>query len=422
MPRQDVPYGGAICRLRERIAEIFDKLGEKLHTINGVPGDGDGNVKIVSGSSAVVITNDPTQNEISVALDNSQLPAAAVSSVNGQTGTVALDAGDIPSDGNSDVQSDIDALQTMDGALQGNINAEALARQNADSALQTNINTVSASLPAAAAAAVAADPTVAQLATDVPNKVDKITSGSSLKAYTHTGATQGETSVVDGTAANSIGIRDANGRMRAADPASGATDKTLVTANWVSQTGDSSPNNLVHRRGSETIYDDKLFDSPIKTKYFLCNKFSITPQNNKYWVKVYTYNNASRFAVPSFAFTAVTREHSDIIMGTVQLNQSSGTVQSVTLKGITTDNSRIKPLFVVTSESANEFTLWYNCEVYTGGLRANVTFSLASNYAADNVTSLNEGGAPQQAYDISSSGYTDEHGVTHTFVAYAVMT
>ena len=40
MPRQDVPYGGAICRLRERIAEIFDKLGEKLHTINGVPGDG----------------------------------------------------------------------------------------------------------------------------------------------------------------------------------------------------------------------------------------------------------------------------------------------------------------------------------------------------------------------------------------------
>jgi len=261
MPRQDVPYGGAICRLKERIAEIWDKLGEKLHTINGVPGDGDGNVKIVSGSSAVVINNDPTQNEIEVSLDTSQLPAASVSSVNGQTGAVALDAGDIPSDGNSDVQSDIDALQTMDGALQGNINAEALARQNADSALQTNINTVSASLPAAAAAAVAADPTVAQLATDVPNKVDKITSGSSLKAYTHTGATQGETSVVDGTTANSIGMRDANGRMQAADPASGATDKTLVTANWVSQTGDSAPNNVMHRYGAETIYGAKKADT-----------------------------------------------------------------------------------------------------------------------------------------------------------------
>ena len=261
MPRQDVPYGGAICRLRERIAEIFDKLGEKLHTINGVPGDGDGNVKIVSGSSAVVINNDPTQNEIAVSLDTSQLPAAAVSSVNGQTGAVALDAGDIPSDGNSDVQSDIDALQTMDGALQGNINAEALARQNADSTLQSNINTVSASLPAAAAAAVAADPTVAQLATDVPNKLDKITGGSSLKAYTHTGATQGETSIVDGTTANSIGIRDANGRLQAADPASGATDKTLVTANWVSQTGNNSPNNLIHKSANENYTGFKSYDS-----------------------------------------------------------------------------------------------------------------------------------------------------------------
>jgi len=258
MPRQDVPYGGAICRLKERIAEIWDKLGEKLHTINGVPGDGDGNVKIVSGSSAVVINNDPTQNEIEVSLDTSQLPAASVSSVNGQTGAVALDAGDIPTVG-GDVQAD---LQDLANDISGNtaaINAEVLARQQGDASLQTNINTVSASLPSAAAAAVAADPTVAQLAADVPNKVDKITSGSSLKAYTHTGATQGETSVVDGTSANSIGIRDANGRMQAADPASGATDKTLVTANWVSQTGDSSPNNLVHKRGAETIHDSKSF-------------------------------------------------------------------------------------------------------------------------------------------------------------------
>ena len=33
MPRQDVPYGGAICRLKERIAEIWDELGKKLHSI-----------------------------------------------------------------------------------------------------------------------------------------------------------------------------------------------------------------------------------------------------------------------------------------------------------------------------------------------------------------------------------------------------
>lgn len=166
MPRQDVPYGGAICRLRERIAEIWDELGKKLHSINGVEGDGQGNVQIVSGDPAVVITDDQLQHEIEISLDTSQLPAAAVSSVNGQTGAIALTADDIPSD-NGDVQTDIDNLEAADTTLQSNINAEALARQNADSTLQTNINTVSAGIPAAAAAAVAADPTIAQLSSDV---------------------------------------------------------------------------------------------------------------------------------------------------------------------------------------------------------------------------------------------------------------
>lgn len=166
MPRQDVPYGGAICRLRERIAEIFDKLNEKLHSINGVEGDGQGNVVLRSDSAALTVTDDQLQHEIVLDLDTSQLPAADVNSVNGQTGAVALTADDIPSD-NGDVQTDIDNLEAADTTLQGNINAEALARQNADSTLQTNINTISAGLPAAAAAAVAADPTIAQLSTDV---------------------------------------------------------------------------------------------------------------------------------------------------------------------------------------------------------------------------------------------------------------
>ena len=273
MPRQDVPYGGAICRLRERIAEIFDKLGEKLHTINGVPGDGDGNVKIVSGSSAVVINNDPTQNEIAVSLDTSQLPAASVSSVNGQTGAVALDAGDIPSDGNSDVQSDIDALQTMDGALQGNINAEALARQGADATLQTNINAVSASLPAAAAAAVAADPTVAQLVVDLGNKVDL-----------------SDVSTVE--TPDTIAKRNGSGRLVAADPASGATDKTLVTANWVSQTGNSAPNNLIHKTGNENKNGNMYFDGGLAANSWFSYKYSRNVANggaNKY-LRKYTAN------------------------------------------------------------------------------------------------------------------------------------
>ena len=252
MPRQDVPYGGAICRLKERIAEIWDKLGEKLHSINGVEGDGAGNVEIVSGDAAITVSESPTGHYIEIGLDHGNLPSAAVSSVNGQTGAVRLDAADILSNGDSNVQSDVDENKAAINALSGDIASEQTARQAADAALQANINTVQASIPGAAAAAVSKDPTVAQLAEDVPGKLDKISSGSSLKAYTHTGQSQGETAVVNGTDADSIGLRDANGRMQAADPAAGATDKTLVTANWVSQTGDSAPNNLIHKSGNET--------------------------------------------------------------------------------------------------------------------------------------------------------------------------
>lgn len=269
MPRQDVPYSGAICRLKERIAEIWNKLDQKLHSINGVEGDGAGDVKIVSGDAAVVIDNDQVGHRIEVSLDSSKLPAAAVSSVNGQTGAVRLDAADIPSDGNSNVQLDINWSKTAINDCFDSITTEQGTRQAADDELQININSVQASIPGAAATAVANDPTVAQLAADVPGKLDKISSGSTLKAYTHTGGTQGETDAVNGTDANSIGLRDANGRMQAADPAAGATDKTLVTANWVSQTGDGAPNNLLHRTGNEKVLGMKhglwfgvLFDTP----------------------------------------------------------------------------------------------------------------------------------------------------------------
>ena len=253
MPRQDVPYGGAICRLKERIAEIWDKLDQKLHSINGVEGDGAGNVNIVSGDAAITVSGSQVGHYIEIGLDHGNLPAAAVSSVNGQTGAVRLDAADIPSEGNSNVQADIAANKTAINDCFDSITSEQVARQNADATLQGSINSVQASIPGAAAAAVSNDPTVAQLAADVPGKLDKITSGSALKAYTHTGQSQGETAVINGVDANSIGLRDANGRMQAADPAAGATDKTLVTANWVSQTGDSAPNNLVHKGSNETI-------------------------------------------------------------------------------------------------------------------------------------------------------------------------
>ncbi len=213
MPRQDVPYGGAICRLKERIAEIWDKLDQKLHSINGVEGDGAGNVDIVSGDAAVVINNDQIGHRIEVSLDSSKLPAAAVSSVNGQTGAVGLDAAHIPSDGNFNVQTDINWCKTTINDCFDSITTEQDDRKAADDELQTNINAARASIPEMSA-------------TPDPYK----------------------------------GVeRDAQGRAFAADPAAGATDKTLVTANWVSQTGDSAPNNVAHRNGSETIDGDKRF-------------------------------------------------------------------------------------------------------------------------------------------------------------------
>ena len=273
MPRQDVPYGGAICRLKERIAEIWDKLDQKLHSINGVEGDGAGNLNIVSGDAAITVSESPTGHFIEIGLDHGNLPSAAVSSVNGQTGAVRLDAADIPSDGNSNVQSDIAANKAAINDCFDSITSEQVARQSADATLQGNINSVQAS---------------------IPGKLDKISSGSTLKAYTHTGGAQGETSVVNGIDANSIGLRDANGRMQAADPAAGATDKTLVTANWVSQTGNDAPNNLAHKSGNETWYGEKTLDQPPWFNSTIRSKTNYTRADasgkSKYILSIYDKN------------------------------------------------------------------------------------------------------------------------------------
>ena len=217
MPRQDVPYGGAICRLKERIAEIWDKLGEKLHSINGVEGDGAGNVEIVSGDAAITVSESPTGHFIEIGLDHGNLPSAAVSSVNGQTGEVRLDAADIPSDGNSNVQADIAANKAAINECFDGITSEQVARQNADATLQTNINAARASIP------------------------EMSTTPDPYKGVE----------------------RDAQGRAFAADPASGAVDQSLVTANWVSQTGDGAPNNLLHINGNETKNGVFSVDYPI---------------------------------------------------------------------------------------------------------------------------------------------------------------
>lgn len=58
-----------------------------------------------------------------------------------------------------------------------------------------------------------------------------------------------------------VNVQTIQGTLKANDPTSGATDKTLVTANWVSQTGDGAPNNLIHSNGTEVIYGTKIHQS-----------------------------------------------------------------------------------------------------------------------------------------------------------------
>ena len=260
MPRQDVPYGGAICRLKERIAEIWDKLDQKLHSINGVEGDGAGNVDIVSGDAAITISNNQVSHFIEIGLDHGNLPSAAVSSVNGQTGAVGLDAADIPSDGNSNVQADINWCKTAINDCFDSIATEQDDRKVADDTLQTNINAARASIP------------------------EMSTTPDPYKGVE----------------------RDAQGRAFAADPAAGATDKTLVTANWVSQTGEGKPNNLVHDGGNETIYGTKNFIN-IQNLKSVSSYYRNSDSKNG-WIEVYNFDTG----VTSFLIEIMGNSNNDV--------------------------------------------------------------------------------------------------------------
>ena len=95
MPRQGVPYDGAEngCGIWCQIKQLWTIMRTKLKSINGVPGDGDGDVKILAGTG-VTINNDQLHNEITISAAGSD---DAVKSVNGtlpdSDGDVAIDTG-----------------------------------------------------------------------------------------------------------------------------------------------------------------------------------------------------------------------------------------------------------------------------------------------------------------------------------------
>lgn len=90
-----------------------------------------------------------------------------------------------------------------------------------------------------------------------------------------------------------VNAQTIKGTLKANDPANGATDKTLVTANWVSQTGTSAPNNLIHTNGNEVKngilflpagYEGIVYQHAINTNNTGDNKwrlgFTLTMNNN----------------------------------------------------------------------------------------------------------------------------------------------
>ena len=143
---------------------------------------------------------------------------------------------------------------------------------------------------------------------------------------------------------DTLGLRDANGKLFAADPASGATDKTLVTANWISQTGDSSPNNVVHRTGNETVAGSKTFNNFIvgESKF---SRYLSSSTNSGKWVRVGTIvSNALHFHASvyySYGIAEITSKM-DAIYLTYKIAQYS-----------------TPPSVALVKEADGTFTLWW---------------------------------------------------------------
>lgn len=89
-----------------------------------------------------------------------------------------------------------------------------------------------------------------------------------------------------------VNVQTIQGTLKANNPESGATDKTLVTANWVSQTGEGRPNNLIHDVGNENISGIKRHISGILGQSYQLN----IPSNGNYYIEIAYKGVTAQFA------------------------------------------------------------------------------------------------------------------------------
>lgn len=197
-----------------------------------------------------------------------QAANTAVGTATAQAGTAAASAASAQADAAAALINAGAAQDAADDAHDEAVAAAASAQDAADDAADAllalqNIESTIASV----------------LASDIGGKVDKLTTAG-FHLYSHNGSNQGEVAPDINPTAATIPIRDSSGKLFGADPASGATDKTLVTANWVSQTGDSAPNNLVHKSGNEDVAGKKTFYQP--TGWFFGSNSTAIPATNRF--------------------------------------------------------------------------------------------------------------------------------------------
>lgn len=163
MPRKGVPYGDGVCSLKERIAELEQRMASLVNTINHIAANS-GDISIAA-DAPLNVTNDATAHKITVGVSKDNTPIEDSSALVTSGGVrAAIDAGD----------------------------AEAV----------------------------------------------KLTGDQSI-----------------------AGVKSFSSNPKIAAPASGATDDSAVNANWVSQSGEGKPNNLIHMNGTEIIYGTKIFQS-----------------------------------------------------------------------------------------------------------------------------------------------------------------
>ena len=247
-------------------------------------------------------------------------------------------------------------------------------------------------------------------------KLDKLTGSSGFRrAYTHLGATQGDVDIVTSPFPHTILIRDQYGRGEVADAPSGATDNTAVNTNWVSQTGNSAPNNLIHRTGNETVSGAKTNIGSEIVNGIWANKSVIMQftSDNTAYRKIYEFNDTSGAQYTTIAFLVTNRRIQNNRIGLLIAGNNRSSSPRLTWMIKSNDIGLTE--FVITKENDGTVTLW--CKQY-GGDADGYHFTRLMENSTGAPVSRWEASQDTNAYNITSSGYTDSNGVTHTFDYY----